>query len=192
MKKSVKFSFILVGLLLLVLGFVCLFNPIDAANAVTRLVGLLLIASGVILMLQWIHSRQYLPEPGLMFFSAFMQMLLGLLLIFTSEAILAVIAVILSFWILFEGVSIVMESIDFNKAGFKRWWILLSIGLVAVVIGLLGIIKPSFITGIINTVISLGIILAGVGYFIKLAALNKFENRVLGKETKYTEVKDGE
>lgn len=192
MKKSVKFCYALVGILLLVLGIVCLFNPIAAANNITRMVGLLLIVAGVILMFQWVASRRYVPEPGLLFFSAFMQILLGLMLIFTTESILSIIAVILSFWILFEGVSIIMESIDFNQAGFERWWILLVTGIVAALTGLTGILKPNFITGMINTIISMGIILAGVGYFVKLAAINKFENYFVGKETPYQEIEDSE
>lgn len=192
MKKSVKFCYALVGILLLVLGIVCLFNPIAAANNITRMVGLLLIVAGVILMFQWVASRRYVPEPGLLFFSAFMQILLGLMLIFTTESILSIIAVILSFWILFEGVSIIMESIDFNQAGFERWWILLVTGIVATLTGLTGILKPNFITGMINTIISMGIILAGVGYFVKLAAINKFENYFVGKETPYQEIEDSE
>lgn len=192
MKKSVKFCYALVGILLLVLGIVCLFNPIAAANNITRMVGLLLIVAGVILMFQWVASRRYVPEPGLLFFSAFMQILLGLMLIFTTESILSIIAVILSFWILFEGVSIIMESIDFNQAGFERWWILLVTGIVATLTGLTGILKPNFITGMINTIISMGIILAGVGYFVKLAAINKFENYFVGKETPYKEIEDSE
>jgi len=181
-KRKIKFGLFVVGLLLLVIGGACLIKPNEMLNAFSWIVGLLMLLAGIILFLVWGRFRESMPEPSLLFFSAFMQVLLGILFMVNPAWLSSGVGFVFGFWVLFEGVSIVLESIDFHRDGYKRWWLSCIIGVIAVLIGIMLVFRVNLAESVLAIFIGLGIIISGVGYFMKLSGINKFERLI--KEVK--------
>ena len=104
-----------------------------------------------------------------------MQVLLGLFFIINPAPLAIGLPFIFAFWVMFEGVNIAIESFDFKRVGFSYWWLLLCIGVLAACFGAYGLYRPELSAQTLSVIVSVGIILDGIGYWIRVAAANKLE-----------------
>ncbi len=178
MKTSTKIWMCLAGIALVALGIVCLVNTGSTLLSLAWLLGLFFLVAGCCEFAAWGRLHLILPQSGLLFLSAMLQVLMGIFFIIHPVSLAAALPFVFAFVVLFEGVRIAIESFDFKQVGFRYWWIMLLFGLLAAAFGVYGFFQPAVSATTLTILVSLGIVLAGVGYWVQVAGINRFEKRL--------------
>ncbi|MBO4621350.1 MAG: DUF308 domain-containing protein [Paludibacteraceae bacterium] len=179
MKKSSKIWMCLAGIALVAIGVLCIMYPVSTLLSLAWVFGILLIVGGCTQMGAWSAIHRYIQRSGLMFLSALLQIFLGVVMLFHPEPVMVAIPYIFAFWLIFEGITLSIGSFDFKQVGFRYWWIALCIGIIAACFGMYCIVYPGVGVETIALLVGIGIILDGVGNWVKVAIVNKVENRLI-------------
>lgn len=178
MKKSTKIWICITGLLLVVLGIVCIAKPADTLFATAWMIGVFTLVSGIAELAFTLNTQHFLPNSGTRMLSALLQIILGCIFLASNLFLAASLPFIFALWVMIEGVVIAIRAFDYKKVGFKYWWCLLLLGIVGAVLGCLGLRYPKAAGCTLTTLIGIGIIANGMAYLVAIAGLNRFEKKL--------------
>ena len=190
MKTSSKIWMCLAGVALVALGVLCILYPGNTLLSLSWAFGILFFLGGCTQMATWSATRGFMPLSGLAFLSALLQIILGLIMVFNPAVLMVSLPFIFAFWLLFEGINLAIGSFDFKRVGFRRWWIVCCFGVLAACFGLYCLVNPNVSVETIAWIVGLGIIIDGLGYFVKVAMVNKVEKRFVRLHDRLHEVVD--
>ena len=167
------------GIALVVLGVLCIIYPGNTIVSLAWAFGLMLIVSGCSTFGAWATLRHINPFNGLTFLAALVQVILGCVLIINPAPLAVALPFIFAFWVLFEGVKVVIDSFNFKEFGFKKWWLLCLFGVLIACAGCYGLFyNPAASAKTIAWLVGLGIILDGVSYWVRVAAVNRVQKKM--------------
>lgn len=176
--KRINVYLIITAVLLIVLGVVCIFNPGAGFASAAWLMGLLILLSGVSSLIFGLRAQAFLPNAGSTTLLAVFQIIVGLMLgtnILASEvALIAVFAM----WVMFEGISLAVLSIDYKKGGYNRWWLMTLLGVCSILLGFLALRKPETTGAFLGILLGLGILANGIVRIVAFFGLKRIENRL--------------
>ena len=178
MKKSTKIWLAIAGVLLIVLGIICLRKPLATLLSVAWLIGCVTLLTGISKLVFTFKTQAFLPNSGTRMLSAIMLIILGCILLSHKLFVTSSLPVIFAIWVIIEGVTIAVQSFDYKKAGYGYWWAILLMGIVAVVLGILGLRNPLAAANTLSVMISIGIIVLGISYLVAVCGINKFERLI--------------
>ena len=167
----------LAGIALVALGVVCLIYPSSTMLSLAWVLGLIFLVAGCCEFAAWGRLHAILPQSGLLFLSALLQVLMGIFCLVHPLSLAAALPFIFAFVVIFEGIRIAVESFDFKQVGFRYWWLMLLFGILATAFGVYGLFQPIASATTLTILVSLGIMLAGVGYWVRVAAINRFQKK---------------
>ena len=176
--KRINIYLIITALLLIVLGVVCIFNPGASFASAAWLMGLVILVSGVSSLIFGLRAQAFLPNAGSTTLLAVFQIIVGLMLasnILVSEVALIV---VFSMWVIFEGVSLSVLSIDYRKGGYDRWWLMLILGVCSIVLGFLALREPETTGAFLGVLIGLGILAHGIIRIVAFFGLRRINKRL--------------
>ena len=176
--KRINIYLIITALLLIVLGVVCIFNPGASFASAAWLMGLVILVSGVSSLIFGLRAQAFLPNAGSTTLLAVFQIIVGLMLasnILVSEVSLIV---VFSMWVIFEGVSLSVLSIDYRKGGYDRWWLMLILGVCSIVLGFLALREPETTGAFLGVLIGLGILANGIISIVAFFGLRRINKRL--------------
>ena len=178
MKTSTKIWLAIAGILLVVLGVLCISRPAATLFTTAWLIGLFTLFAGVSKLMFTLRTQAFLPNSGTRALSAILEIIIGIIFLANSVFLAFSLPVIFAMWITIESVIIVVNSFDYKRVGFPGWWGILLLGICGVVLGILGLRNPDVTAATLSTLIGLGVIAMGASYLIALLGIQKFENRV--------------
>lgn len=173
MKKSIKIWLALSGTLLIVMGIICICKSFETLIASAWLIGMLTLLSGISNMVFTFRTQHFLPNSGSRMLSALLQIILGFFFLAHNAALMASLPMVFAFWVIIEGISLAIRSFDYKRVGFGTWWCILLLGVVAAVLGILGLRNPVVTGHTLTTLIGIAIIANGISHLVALAGLNK-------------------
>ena len=181
MDKSTKFWMCIAGIALVALGVMCIVYPMATLLSLSWLISLLFLIGGCTQMAAWGKLHKIMQRSALNFFSALLQIILGLLMLFQPAPVMIMLPFLFAFWLLFEGLNLAISSFDFKQIGFQYWWIMLCLGLIAACFGgYCFFLDPEVAAKTIAWLVGLGIIIDGIAYWVKVALVNKVEHKLHG------------
>ena len=184
--KRINVYLIITAVLLIVLGVVCIFNPGAGFASAAWLMGLLILLSGVSSLIFGLRAQAFLPNAGSTTLLAVFQIIVGLMLgtnILASEvALIAVFAM----WVMFEGISLAVLSIDYKKGGYNRWWLMTLLGVCSILLGFLALRKPETTGAFLGILLGLGILANGIVRIVAFFGLKRIENRLRDRKESAT------
>ena len=180
MRKSTKIWLAIAGILLIGLGVICLMRPFETLLSVAWLIGFMTLLTGISKLVFTFRTQAFLPNGATRLLSAILLIILGCILLSNKLFVTSSLPIIFAVWVVIEGVTIAVLSFDYKKFHFDFWWVLLLIGIVAVVLGILGLRNPLVAANTLSALISIGIILLGVSYLVAVFGINKLQ-KALGK-----------
>lgn len=80
MKKSIKIWLAVTGILLLVLGVICIWNPAETLFASAWMIGALTLASGIFGLAFTLETQAFIHNSGTRMLSSLLQLFLGMFL----------------------------------------------------------------------------------------------------------------
>ncbi len=178
MKTSTKIWLAIAGILLVVLGVLCISRPAATLFTTAWLIGLFTLFAGVSKLMFTLRTQAFLPNSGTRALSAILEIIIGIIFLANNVFLAFSLPVIFAMWITIESVIIVVNSFDYKRVGFPGWWGILLLGICGVVLGILGLRNPDVTAATLSTLIGMGVIAMGASYLIALLGIQKFENRV--------------
>ena len=178
MDKSTKIWLVISGILLLVLGILCIANPEATLLATAWFIGCFILFSGISRLVFTFRTERFIPNSGTRMLSALLQILLGILFLCNNIFVAISIPIVFAMWVLVEGVMIFILSFDFKKVGFSSWWALTLLGVAIAALGVLGLYNWETTGNIVAILIGIGIIGMGVAYLVAFSGIHKFDKEV--------------
>lgn len=193
MKKSTKIWMCLAGVALVALGVLCIVYPGDTIVSLAWAFGLMLFVSGCGTFGAWATLRRINPFSGLTFLAGLMQVLLGIVLFANPAPLAAALPFVFAFWVMYEGVNVLLDSINYKRLGFGKWWLLCLLGVLVIVAGFYGMFcNPAASARTLAWLVGLGIIFDGITYWIRVAAVNRVQKKLHKLADRFREVEDVE
>jgi uncharacterized membrane protein HdeD (DUF308 family) len=176
--KRINIYLIVTAVLLIALGVVCIFNPGAGFVSAAWLMGLFILASGISSLIFGLRAQAFLPNAGSTTLLALFQIIVGLMLATNILASQIALIAVFAMWVMFEGVSLAVLSIDYKKGGYDRWWVMLLLGVCSILLGFLAIRKPESTGAFLGILLGLGILANGIVRIVAFFGLKRIENRL--------------
>jgi len=179
MKTSTKIWLCLSGCALVLLGVLCIMYPGDTLVSLAWVFGLILVVAGFGTFGTWAALRRLNPFSGLTFLTALLHVFLGIVIIVMPAPLAVALPFIFAFWVFYEGLSLLLDSFNYKRFGFSKWWILSLLGVLAMCGGCYSLFcNPAVSAKIIAWLVGLAIIADGIGNWIKVLAVSRVEKRL--------------
>ena len=178
MKTSTKIWLCIAGLLLIILGVVCIAKPDITLVSAAWLLGCFTLIAGISKLVFTFKTQAFLPNSGTRVLSALLDIFFGCFFLFNILGTAVSIPVVFAIWVIIEGIIIAVQSLDYRKVGFPQWWALLILGVCGAVLGFFGLRNLGVTAGVLSTIIGLGIIANGLAYILAVVGINRFEHKV--------------
>ena len=179
MKTSTKIWMCLAGIALVVLGVLCIMYPGSTLLSLAWAFGLMLIVTGCSTFGAWATLRHVNPFNGLTFLAALVQVILGIVLIINPAPLAVALPFIFAFWVMYEGIGLMVDSFNYKRLGWDKWWVLCLLSVLVICAGCYGLFcNPLASAATLAWLVGVGIILDGVGNWLKVAAVNRVEKRL--------------
>lgn len=151
------------GLLAILFGAFALFSTETAMVSISMYFGLLILVGGVLLLLGALDLRKNQKDYALTLAEAVALLILGILIMIFPKETLKIFLVIVGAWALLLGIFKIYVALAIKKMPEYRSILVLG-GIILIVIGLLLLINPAFIAGIVLKIA--GVILILIGIFL--------------------------
>ena len=184
--KKVNIYLIITAVLLIALGVICIIHPGASFASAAWLMGLLIIASGVFSLIFGLRAQAFLPNAGSTTLLAVFQIIVGLMLATNLLASEVALIAVFSMWVMFEGVSLAVLSLDYKKGGYDRWWLMLLLGLCSIILGFLALRNPERTGVILGVLLGLGILANGIVRIVAFFGLKRIVNHLRDLEESAT------
>ena len=176
--KRINIYLIITALLLIVLGVVCIVNPGASFASAAWLMGLLILISGISSLIFGLRAQAFLPNAGSTTLLAVFQIVVGTMLATNILASEVALIVVFAMWVLFEGISLAVLSIDYKRGGYDRWWLMFLLGLCSIILGFLALRKPETTGAFHGILLGLGILANGIVRIVAFFGLRRISNHI--------------
>jgi uncharacterized membrane protein HdeD (DUF308 family) len=150
------------AILLIVLGVFALLAPLFAGLALAVTLGVVLVAAGVLGLIAAYAGRGH-AHQGWSLASAAIALIVGVLVLVWPLAAAAGLTIVLGAYLLLDGVSLIMLSLDHRRRGDRRWgWLLVSGVVDLLLAGVLITLSAVGSTVLVGFIVGLDLILAGI------------------------------
>lgn len=190
--KMLRWQTILLGVLYILLGIVALVIPEAMQKTLGYLIGIVLIAAGVISMICYLlrdASENYYHNE---FVFGLVGIAVGAAVLYKVEVIISLIPFLLGVMVLFSGCSKLQDAIDMKRLGCGGFIGMLILAAVNIVLGIVLICKPFKAAIVLFRILGIGLILSGVSdcfstiYFAR--KIHRFKQEQDAVESTFEEV----
>ena len=178
MKTSTKIWLCLAGILLIVLGVICIAKPNITLVSAAWILGFITLLTGIFKLVFTVRTQAFIPNSGTRMLSALLDIFFGCFLLFNLLGTAVALPVVFAIWVIIQGVAIAVQSFDYKKVGFPQWWVLLILGIIGAVLGFIGLKDLDLAAKTLSTLIGLGIIANGLAYILAVVGVNRFDREL--------------
>ena len=178
MKKGHKIWLAISGILLIALGVMCILNPAETLYNVAIFLGCLAVLSGIAKMVFTFRTEHFMPNSGTRMLTGLMQIIIGIIILCHRFFVAVSLPMIFSFWVIFEGITLFVQSFDYKKAGFSSWWVFMLLGIAVVLCGILALRNLNAAGKTLSLMIGIGIIVMGFANLFALSGIKHLEKYV--------------
>ena len=167
-----RFLTMLMGILMVIGGVSCLFTPVSTFLATGYVIGFIMLFDAIGNIFAWFNARKYQEISGWYLVGAIISGVFGLI-IMTKPAVQAgldiFIVYMISTWVIISGVYRIVMSLRIKKLKDalpqifknKKWVGVLITGILMIVIGIICLFKPIYMSSFLGTMIALVFIFSG-------------------------------
>lgn len=179
-KGEIKYWWIslVVGIMSLAVGIWCLLTPIESLIALSEVMVMALLLSGICHIVFAVANSKSDNYWGWSLVTGILELLLGIWLVILPEpAVAAIFVYVIGFWILFYSVLGIGEACELKRVGVSDWGWLLAFGIITLVLAFIYLMAPAIYGGLFVVVFA-GLSFVTYGVFrsvvaFKLRELNK-------------------
>lgn len=154
--------FLIEGIVLLVLGLAAIVVPEVATVAVAIFIGWLVLASGILGLIMTLRARGA-PGFGWSLASAIIGIVAGLVLLAWPLSGALSLTLILTVFLVFEGIASIMYALDHRRERSPRWGFMLFSGLVDLILaGMIFVGLPATAAWAIGLLVGINLVFGGI------------------------------
>ena len=180
MNTSTKIWLCVAGVLLVILGILCIAKPDITLVSAAWVLGCLTLFAGCAKLIFTLRTQAFMPNSGTRMLSALLDIFFGCFFLFNLLGTAVSLPFVFAIWVMVQGVVIAVQSFDYRKVGFPYWWVLLILGIAGAVLGFFGLRNLDVAAVTLSTLIGIAIIANGLAYICAVAGVNRFEKKVEG------------
>ena len=94
---------LLIGIMAIAIGFIVLVNPVGSYYTFALWMGLAILLSGIMGLLQSLTSQNYFVRRGWLVLASVADIFIGIILLFNSLLAEMILPLLLGFWLLYRG-----------------------------------------------------------------------------------------
>ncbi|MBR5853484.1 MAG: DUF308 domain-containing protein [Alistipes sp.] len=154
---------LLIGIMAIAIGFLVLVNPVGSYYTFALWMGLAILLSGVMGLVQSLTSQNYFVRRGWLVLASVADIIIGIILLFNSLLAEMTLPLLLGFWLLYRGCVMLAQGFDLRSYGMRDagWVIFYSI--IVIALGIAVIWLPSTLGAeVVILFIAIGFITYGV------------------------------
>ena len=175
-----KIENVLGSVLMIVVGVFLIIHPDDTLSIIAYGVSVVMVIMGIIKIIGYLKgSKGETSVDGLNEYSSPWNLIIGILLIVFAGLIATVLMNLISFvlgiLIIASGAIKLEQGLSINKNGGNGLFVII-LGTIAVVVGILCLVRPDFINNIIMQIIGIGLVFSGVSDLVSTAIVSKSNN----------------
>lgn len=157
-----KWFMLISGILIVILGIMMLFTPLDGLMTLALFVGISMLLSGVSEIISFCSEGKG-GRSGWLLVSGILSTLFGLWTMFGrgTAALVSVIPFIFAVWVMSSGITRIVGSISLKSDGFAQWGWLLGFGIIQAVLGFLLLFSPVLSAAIVGITLAIMLITHG-------------------------------
>lgn len=178
MKTSTKIWLCLSGVLLIVLGVICIVRPDITLVSAAWILGCFTLVEGITKLIFTLKTQRFIPNSGTRMLSSLLDIFFGCFFLFNILETAISLPAVFSLWVMIEGVVIAVDSFDYKKVGFSQWWVILVLGVAGAVLGFYGLRNLDVAAKTLSVLIGIGIVANGLAYILALIGINRFEKKI--------------
>lgn len=133
---------ILMSVLLIIIATLLIFNPVQALNIMTTILGAILIAVGIMQVLMFFKVDKEFRAFSLSLIFGIITLVIGCVFVFNPESIYKFLIVISGIWIVFESIIRLQIAIGIKDSMSKIFNISVMMTVLTLVIGIVMIVNP--------------------------------------------------
>lgn len=174
--KTAKIGYIVMSALLCALGILLIVRPIFSVAFIGTVTGILLILFGLVKLVGYFSKDLF--RLAFQYDLAFgvLLMVLGALVLIRPGRVMSAICIAIGISVLADGLFKVQIAIDAKTFGIGKWWAILLLALLAGVIGMVLIFRPSGSARVLTMLLGISLLCEGVLNFITVLLAVKIIN----------------
>lgn len=133
--KTMRVLNIVSGVLLILIGIYCLCNQDIAAATAGLMVGIFMLASGIIEIVVFAATSRLLIGSSWLLLDGVLTVILSLFLLFNEWFTMLSLPFLFALWLLFSGSSRFVSAFDLKALGVRNWGWALAIGIILMIAG---------------------------------------------------------
>ena len=161
-KTTSRVLWIIAGIFLIIAGIGCMQNPGEILYGLPFIFGVAMMFSGIVDIVIFAMGHEYIAGSGWFLADGILTMLMYLFVLNNGWFTTITISFILGMWLIFSGISKLVNSFDLQKLGVKGWGWFTVLGIILTVIGFLSFTHPFANIAAMAWVIGLFLILQGI------------------------------
>lgn len=164
--KTMRVLNIVSGVLLILIGIYCLCNQDIAAETAGLMVGILMLASGIIKIVVFAATSSLLIGSGWLLLDGVLTVILSLFLLFNEWFTMLSLPFLFALWLLFSGSSRFVSAFDLKALGVRNWGWVLAVGIFLMIAGFICMMDPWVSITAVGMTVGLVFLLEGISSII--------------------------
>ncbi len=160
--KIAKIGYIVVSVLFCMVGILFIALPEISAKIVGIEIGIAAIVFGIVKLIGYFSKDLYRLAFQFDLEFGIMMVVLGTIVLFHPKNVMAFIAAAFGIAILFDGLFKIRIALDSKRFGIKDWWLILSLAIIAGIIGVALIFDSAFGAGVLTILIGVSFLSEGI------------------------------
>lgn len=173
-KKHEKNS-IIISILMIIMSLFLIFEPIKALKTIVMIFGIVITLSGIVSLFSYFRLGRELKMISFSLIEGLLEIIAGILILYNTEVMATFIPIMVGIWIIVKNLIRFQLSINLKQIPNSGWiWFLIA-SILAILLGVLIIIKPfsatltiTLIAGIILFITEFLNLVEGIYVLIKL------------------------
>ncbi len=172
-KRNNWWMYLLRGVLFIIIAILIFRNPLASLVGLTAFIGFLTLFTGTIFVIGSISFRKLYNKWGWTLALGILDILLGGALLLYPAMTAPLLVLFIGSWTVTIGMIESGLSFGLKKMKFKKWWILLIMGLMSILLGSIMIFKP--LVGALSVTLFMGIQFLFYGSYLIVKGFQKEE-----------------
>ena len=160
--KIAKIGYIVVSVLFCIVGILFIALPEISTKIVGIEIGIAAIVFGIVKLIGYFSKDLYRLAFQFDLEFGILMVVLGTIVLFNPKNVMAFIAAAFGIAILFDGLFKIRIALDSKRFGIKDWWLILSLAIIAGIIGVALIFDSAFGAGVLTILMGVSFLSEGI------------------------------
>lgn len=160
--KAAKIGYIAMSVICCILGIVLIVFPEISAAILGKIMGIMMIVFGAVKLVGYFSKDLYRFAFQYDLSFGILLIALGILVLLKTDNAMNFICIVLGVFVLTDGLFKIQIAVDSKKYGIRPWWLMLLFAVVAGIIGILLVFRPTESVPVLIMLLGISLLAEGI------------------------------